>query len=135
MWSRPIEIRNIGTQHTMQLFLMEDRYMVKALSPNTSQKTFTNRIGPWCMIGRFENLDAARCCNTSETRSKLAIVIADEVLRRVSIRSRLPQLLCGPSVGRSARHTNMDDPPRSQFDNEEGKKRAKEEIGNLEKVG
>src|SRR5215470_16829772 len=134
MWSRPVEIRNIGTQHTMQLFLMEDQYMVKALSPNTSQKTFTNRIGPWCVIGRFENLDAARCCNTSETRAKLAIVIADEVLRRVSIGSRLPQLLCGPSVGRSARHTDMDDPPRSQFDNEEGKKRAKEEIGDLEKI-
>ncbi len=107
MWSRPVEIRDVGTQHTMQLFLMEDQYVVKALSPNTSQKTFTNRIGSWRVIGRFENLDAACCCYSSETRSKLTIIIANEILRRVSIGSRLPQLLCGPSVGRRSRHTDL----------------------------
>ena len=134
MWSRPVEIRNIGTQHTMQLFLMEDQYVVKALSPNTSQKTFTNRIGSWRVIGRFENLDAACCCYSSETRSKLTIVIANKILRRVSIGSRLPQLLRGPGVGRRSRHADMHDFPRFQFDDEERKERAEKEVSHLEEI-
>ena len=108
--------------------------MVKALSPHTSQKTFTNRIGSWRVIGRFENLDAARCCNTSETRSELTIIIANEIFRRVSIGSRLRQLLSSPSVGRSARHTDVDDFPRFQFNEEKRKERTKVEIGDLEKI-
>ena len=134
MWSCPIEILDEGAQHTMQLFLTEDQYVVKALSPHTSQKTFTDRIGSWCVIWRFEYLDAARCCHSSETGSKLAIVIANEILRSLAIRSRLPQLLCGPSVGRSARHTYMDDFARFQFDEEKRKERPKEEISDLEKI-
>ena len=36
---------------------------------------------------------------------------------------------CGPSVGRSARHTGMHDFPRFQFNAEKGEERPKEEIG------
>ena len=82
--------------------------MVEALSPNTQEKTLTDGIGSWRLIRRFENLDAARCCHSCKTGSKLAIVIANEILRRLSIRGRLPQLLYSPGVGRSARHTDMD---------------------------
>jgi len=112
MWSRPVEIRDVGTQHTMQLFLMEDQYVVKALSPNTPQKAFAGRIGSWRLIGCFENLNAVCGCHTSETGPELALMIADELLRRVSIQSRLPQGLGGPSVGRRARHTDVVDLPR-----------------------
>jgi len=86
------------------------------------------------MIRRFENLDAARGCNTSETGSKLVIIITDEVLRRLSKRSGLSQLLCSPSVGRRARHTDMDHFPRFQLDDEERKKRTKEQVSNLEEI-
>jgi len=48
--------------------------------------------------------------------------------------SRLPQLLGGPRVGRRARHTDMDDFPRFQFNDEKRKERTKEEIGDLEKI-
>jgi hypothetical protein len=41
---------------------------------------------------------------------------------------------CGPSVGRSARHTYVDDFPRLQFDEEKRKERPKEEISDLEKI-
>ena len=108
--------------------------MVKALSPNTPQKAFTDGIGSWRVIRCFQYLDAARCCNSSETVPKLAIIIANEILRRLSIRSSLPQLLCGPSVSGRARHTYMDDLARSQFNDEKREKRSKEEIGDLEKI-
>src|SRR5258708_22518591 len=72
--------------------------------------------------------------NASETGPKLALIITNELLRRVSIGSRLPQELGGPSVGRSARHTDMDDFPRLQFNEEQRKERTKEAIGDLEKI-
>src|SRR5258708_40096568 len=118
----------------MQLLFMKDQDVVQTLSPNTPQKAFTDRIGSWRMIRCFQYLDAALCCHSSETGSDLAIMIANEILRRVSIRSRLPQLLCGPSVGGRARHTYIDDFPRLQFNEEKRKERTKEEIGDLEKI-
>jgi hypothetical protein len=104
MWSRPVEILDVETQDTMELLLTEDQYVIQALSPHTQEKAFTNRIGSWRVIRRFQYLNTARCCHASETGSKLAIMIADELLRRMSIRSGLPQLLSGPRVGRRARH-------------------------------
>jgi len=56
MWSCLIEIRDIGMQDTMELLLMEDQYVVQALSPDTPQKAFTGRIGARCMIGCFQYL-------------------------------------------------------------------------------
>src|SRR5258708_19689872 len=100
----------------MQLPFITDQDVVRALSPNAPQKAFTGRIGSWRLIGCFQYLDAARCCNARETRSKLAIMITDEILRSLAIRSRLPQLLCGPSLGRSARHPYVEDFPRFHFD-------------------
>ena len=56
----------------------------------------------------------------------------NEVLRRLSTGSRLPQLLRGPSVGRKSCHTHVDDFPRFQFDDEEGKERTEQEISDLQ---
>lgn len=108
MWSCFIEILDIGMQDTMQLLLIEDQHVVKTLSSHTQEELFTDGIGSWCAKGRFENFDAACGCNASETGSKLAIIITDEVLRRVSIGSLLSQLLCGPRVGRKPCHTHVD---------------------------
>ena len=121
MWPCPIEIHNIGTQDTMQLLLVEDQHMVKTLSSDTSQESFTDGIGSWSVIRCFEYLDATCYCHSSETVAKLAIIIANEIPGGLSIGSRLPQLLCGPSVGRKLCHTNMDDLPRFQFDDEKRK--------------
>jgi hypothetical protein len=134
MWPCPIEIRNIDPQDTMQLLLVKNQHMIQALSSDTSQESFTDRIGSWSMIRCFEHRNTACYCNTSETRAKLAIMIANEIFRRVSIRSRLPQLLCGPSVGRRARHPDMDDFPRFQFAEEKREERPKVQISHLEEI-
>jgi len=134
MWSCLIEIRDIGMQDTMELLLMEDQHVVQALSPHTPQKAFTDRIGARCVIGCFQYLNAARCCNTSETESKLAIIITDEILRRVSIGSCFPQLLCGPNVGRRARHPHMNHFARFQLDDEKRKERAEKEVSHLQEI-
>ncbi len=82
MWSCPIEICDVGTQDTMQLLFTEDQYVIQALSPDTPQKAFTDGIGTRSVIWCFKNLDAACCCNMSETKAKLAIMIVNEILRR-----------------------------------------------------
>ncbi len=84
-----IEVLHIGTKDTMQLLLLEDEKMIEALSPHTQEKAFTDRIGPWRMVRRFEHLNAASCGHASETGSKLAITITNEIVRRLSIGSRL----------------------------------------------
>ena len=134
VWSCLIEIRDIGIEDPMQLLLTEDQYIVKALSSHTAQKAFTDGIGSWRLIGYGENLDAARCCNSGETRSKLPIIIANEIRGGLSIRSRLSQLLCGPGIGRKSCHTYVDDLPRFQFNEEKRKERTKEEGSRLEKI-
>jgi hypothetical protein len=113
---------------------MEDQHMVQAFSPVTAQKAFTDRIRAFRMIRRFQYLDTAGCCHLCKTGSKLAIVITDEILGDVSIGSGLPQLLWGSHVGGRSRHADMDNLPRSQFNDEKREERPKEEIGDLEKI-
>src|SRR5260221_13245897 len=60
---------------------MEDQHVIQALSSDTQEKAFTDGIGSWGGIRGFQYLDAARYCDTSETGSKLAIVIANEIIR------------------------------------------------------
>ena len=134
MWSCPIEILNVSKQDTMQLLLTDDQYVIQALSPNTPQETLTDRVGSWRMIGSFEHLETACSCNTSETGSKLAIIIANEILGDLSIRSRLPQWLCGPRVGRKSCYTDMDHFARFELDDEERKERAEQEVSHLEEI-
>jgi hypothetical protein len=113
---------------------MKDQDVVQTLSPNTPQKAFTDRIGSRRVIWCFKYLDATCGCYSRETGSELTIIIANEIFRRLSIGSRLPQLLCSPSVGRRACHTDVDDFPRFQFNEEKRKERTKEEVGDLEKI-
>ncbi len=118
----------------MQLLLMEDQQLVQAFPANTAQKTFADRIGAFRVIGCFEDLDAACCCNPSETGPKLPVIITDKISGCLTIRSRLPKLLCSPGVGRRSCDPHMDDLPRLQFDDEKGKERPEKEIGDLHKI-
>src|SRR5260370_1926270 len=99
----------------MQLLLTEDQYVIQTLPPNTSQETFTNRIGSGRVIRCFEHLDTARYCTTSETGSKLAIMIANQIPGRLSIRSRPPHSLSGPTAAGTSPHPHFADLPLFQF--------------------
>ena len=86
-----IEVLDIGTKDTVQLLLLQDEQVIEALSPHTQEKPLTDRIGSRCMVRRGEHLDAAGCCHAREMGSKLVSTITHEIVRRLSIRSRLPQ--------------------------------------------
>ena len=134
MGSSLVEVHPVLIQNALELLLVEDEQMVEACLPHTPQRAFADGIGSWCMIRRFQYLDIARCGHASETGPKFAIVISNEIFRCLPIRGRFSQLLRHPRIGRKLCHSYMDDLPRMQFDEEEGKERSKEEIGDLQEV-
>ncbi len=134
MGSGLIKVEDIVLEKAVELLFMQDQEVIQAFSSHASQKAFTDSICSWRSIRRSKYLDATRCCHSSETGAKLAVVIANEILRRVSIGSRLSQLLCGPSVSRRPCHPNVDDSARFEFDDEERKEGAKKQIGHLQEI-
>ncbi len=95
--------------------------MIKTLSAHAAQKPFTDCIGSWCVVRRGQHLNAAGCGYASETGSKFVITIANEIVRRLSTGSRLPQLLGGPGTSRRSFDTYMEDFTSVHIDNEESK--------------
>ena len=134
MGSCLVEIGHIGIVHALELPLMQDQQVVQAFLSDAPQIAFADGIGSWCMIRRFQYLDAAGSGHARERGPEFANVITNEIFRRSSIRSRLPQLLGGPGVGRRTCDTHMNDSPRLHIDNEEGKQRMKEKVGDLQEI-
>jgi hypothetical protein len=134
VWSCVIEVRQIRFEDAMKLPLVENQQVIETLPPNTPKKAFTDRIGSGRMPGCGKHLDTTRCCPPSETRPKLTIIVTNEVLWCVSVGRCLPQLLRNPAIGRRSCYPNMDHFPRFQLDDEESKKRAKEQVGDLEEI-
>ena len=111
---------------------MQDQEMIQAFSPHASQKAFTDGIGSWRPVRRLKHFDTTCCCHSCKMLPEFAIIIPDQIFWGLSIRSGLPQLLRDPGIGGRACHIDMDDLPRLQFDDEEGKERTEEEIRDLQ---
>ncbi len=90
---------------------MEDQKVVQTFSSHAQEKALTDSICSWRSVRRSKHLDAARCCYARKIRAEFAIIIPDQICGRLSIRSRLPQLLCHPGIRRRSRHIYMDDLP------------------------
>ena len=95
---------------------------------------FTDGIGQWRVIGRFQDLDAASLGNPRESHPKLAIVISDEILRPHTKSRGFAKLLGSPCVSGRACHTDVDHFARVQFDDEEGEERTGEKVSHEKKV-
>ncbi len=111
MRSSLIEVQDIGPEEAGEVLLMEDQEVIQAFSPHASQKALTDGIGLWRTIRRSKHLDAARCCDARKIRAEFAIIIPNQIIWRLSIRSRLQQLLRHPEIRRRSRHIYVDDLP------------------------
>ncbi len=96
--------------------------------PHASQKAFADCIGSRSVIGGSEDFNSARCCDSSERGSKFVIVITQQILGGLPIGCGFPKLLRYPGIGRGSDDSYMDHSSRLEFDDEEGKEGAKEEI-------
>jgi hypothetical protein len=121
-----VEVGHIGIEHAARVASPEGS--AGGRGRTLLREALTDRIGSGSVIRCFQYFDATGGCYSSATGSEFAIMIANEILRHVSIRSCLPQLLCSPSVGRRSCHAHVDHFARLQCDDEEGKKRSKEQI-------
>ncbi len=108
-----------------------DQYMIKAFTTHTPQQAFTDRVRPRCFDGRLQHFNPASCHYSFEVRRILRIVIPNEVLELGAEWSGLSHLLRDPLVCGRTCHTNVDDAPRAELGDDEGKQRPKENVGDL----
>lgn len=134
MRSGLIEVLDIGTQDTLQLFLLEEEQVIETLSPHAAQEALTDRIGTWGVIRCFQDRDGTRLGNPREGHAKLAIGITDEVLQTHAIGGGLPQLLRGPRIGGRSCDADVDHSARVQFDDEKGQERTEEKVRDRKEV-
>ena len=132
--SCPVEVHHILIENTLELLVAEDQQVVQAFLPHAPQEALADGIGSGCMNRRFEDLDRARFRHTSKTRSKLAIVIPNQIFWRLPIRGRFSQLLRDPGIGRGSCDSHVNHLARLQLDNEEREEWSKEEISDLQEV-
>jgi hypothetical protein len=129
-----VEVLDIGVKYAVELLLLQDEHVIKALSTHTSQKPFTDGIRSRSLIWYPEYLDVTCFCNPREAYPKLAVIITDEILRLYTKGGSFPKLLRSPSVSGISCHTDMDYFSRVQFDEEEGIEGPEKQVGNCEKV-
>ena len=118
-----VEVRYRQIEYALELLLAEDQYVVEAFLSHTPQEAFADGIGSRCMIWGFKHLNSTRCCHTRKAGPKFAIVITNQIFRRLSISCRFSVLLRHPGICRRSCHAYMDYPPRFEFGNEKRKER------------
>src|SRR5260370_14813788 len=96
MGSCQIEVCYIPIEHTLELLLVEDEQVVKAILTDTPQEASAKRIGAGSVIRCSKQFNGTRRRYSGKTGSKLAIVIADQIFRRLPIRGGFSQLLRAP---------------------------------------
>jgi len=106
-----VEVRYICIEDALELLLVEDQQVVEAFLPHTPQEAFAERIGSWRMKGRLENLESTRCRYPSKTWSKFAIIITNQILRCLPVRSGFSEVLRDPEIGRRSCHAYVDHLP------------------------
>lgn len=58
---------------------MKDQQVVKALPAHAPEKALARGIGSWGVVRRFQDLDAACCCEMRKAAPELCIIIANEI--------------------------------------------------------
>ena len=134
MGSGLIEVDNISFEKPAELLLMKNQEMIQAFSPHAPQKAFADGIGLRRLVGRTKHFDATCYCHSCKIQPEFPVVISNQIGGCLSVRSCLSQLLRYPGISRRARYIHMDDSPRLQFDDEEGKKRTEEEVPHLQEI-
>ena len=129
-----VEVGHIRIHNALELPLLQDQQVIQTFLPHAPQEALANSIGSGCMMRRFENLNAACRRHPSKAGPKFTVVISKEIFRCLPIGGGFSQLLSYPGVGRRARHAHMDDLACLELDEEEGKERSKEQIGDLQEV-
>ena len=116
------------------MLLLDNEEVIQAFSPHTTQKTFANGIGLRGLIRGSKHLDATGFRYSCKMLPEFPIIIPNQVCGYLPIWRCLPQLLRNPGIGGGSCHIHVHDFPRFQLDDEKGKQRTEEEIGDLQEI-
>ena len=129
-----IEVHDVGFEKAVQLLLLQDQEMIQAFSSHAPQKAFADGISSRRPIRRSKHLISLVVATACKMLPECAVIIPDQIFWRRAIWSCFSQLVRNPGIGRRSCHIHVNHLPRLQFDNEEGEKWTKEEIGHLQKI-
>lgn len=113
MWSFLIEACRILLDHSFQMPILVNEYMIQALSSQAAHEPFANSICLGRSIWRLQFFGA--CCHCRKVRGVFAITIANQILRSFPTGCCFPQLLRRPFIGRVLGNTRVHDPTPFQF--------------------
>jgi len=97
MWLCPVEVHHVLIEHALELLLAEDQQVVQAFLSVAPQIAFADRIGAWCMIRSFENLNRTCCRFTSEEGPNL-LSLSRVNVKSLGFRITLPRSSLLPSL-------------------------------------
>src|ERR1051326_8921382 len=116
------------------MLLVQDEQVIETLPTYAPKETFTARIGARSVERCPQEFDPGPARHPCEERTELAVVIPNQEPGCLANGRGLPQLLGEPGIGRMASHPDRHDFSALQFDDEEGKQRVEEEVGDLQEV-
>jgi len=102
--------------------------MVKTLPSHAAQEPLADCIRLWRTIGYLQDFNRCAHGNAREAFPVLAIAIPNQKVRRLTERRCLAQLLGHPGVRWRTRDAEMNNPPRSQLDDEKEIERTKPKV-------
>jgi hypothetical protein len=102
-----VKVPHIRLKDTLKLLLLQDQQLVQAFLSDAPQEALADGIGAFRMNRRFEDLDRARFRHTSKARSKLAVVLTNQVLGCEPLRGRFSQVLRYPGISRRTRDAHV----------------------------
>ena len=101
---------NVLPQYTMQLPFAEYYHVVQALPDAQIRGSVRRWSSDWeSVAGSSRHRCSVPSATASNLLPELVIVVSDEVLRSVTVRRGLPELLGRPGVGRAAGHIEVND--------------------------
>src|ERR1051326_2646135 len=124
-----VEVRCIRLEDADELLLVQDQQVIETLPAHAPQKAFAVCVGTRSAERCSQKLDPSSLRHPVKEHTKLAVVVMDQESGCLSIGRCFPELLRNPSIGGMTSHSDMQDFSTLQFNDEEGKQRAEEEIG------
>ena len=114
--------------------LAEDEDVIEALAPHTAEEALARGVCLWNADGRTQHPDPARGGETVEAGTVFRVVVADEILRRLTEGRGLAQLLGDPLVRRRAGDADVHDTARPQRGDDKREERPEADIGELHEI-
>lgn len=117
MWPAAIEVGHVFAEKSAQVLPAEDKRVIEALSPQTSDETLA--LGVHVRMKAQDHLHVGSTCNIVEHRSELSIAIANEKPRS-TIERGIAKLLGSPLLRGMVGFCVIDDLPRIVLHDDEG---------------